>query len=54
VLRVIQLNTLEDRNVHDKYQWDAAVKFLEECVRERLTVSRFPILSLTDDDGGDS
>ena len=39
VLRVIQLNTLEDRNVHDKYQWDSAVKFLEECIRAKLKVS---------------
>jgi len=36
VLRVIQLNTLEDRSVHDKNQWDKAVKFLEESVLDRL------------------
>lgn len=36
VLRVIQLNALEDRSVHDKQQWDAACKFLEESVKEKL------------------
>lgn len=36
MLRVIQLNTLEDRSVTDKYQWDLAVKFLEESLREKL------------------
>lgn len=38
MLRVIQLNTLEDRSVHDKYQWDSAVRFLEEFVKEKLKV----------------
>jgi optic atrophy protein 1 len=47
VLRVIQLNTLEDRNVHDKYQWDHAVKFLEECVRERLAAAETLLSNLT-------
>ncbi|KAK7028025.1 Dynamin-like 120 kDa protein, mitochondrial [Halocaridina rubra] len=37
VLRVIQLNALEDRSVHDKQQWDAACKFLEDSVKEKLT-----------------
>ncbi|XP_070000700.1 dynamin-like GTPase OPA1, mitochondrial isoform X14 [Penaeus vannamei] len=36
VLRVIQLNALEDRSVHDKQQWDAACKFLEESVKDKL------------------
>jgi optic atrophy protein 1 len=36
MLRVIQLNTLEDRNVHDKQEWDQAVKFLETSVKEKL------------------
>jgi optic atrophy protein 1 len=36
MLRVIQLNTLEDRNVHDKQEWDLAVKFLENSVKEKL------------------
>lgn len=36
MLRVIQLNTLEDRSVTDKRDWDTAVKFLETSVREKL------------------
>ena len=36
MLRVIQLNTLEDRSVHDKQQWDSANQFLEKCLQERL------------------
>ncbi|GLH01491.1 Dynamin-like 120 kDa protein, mitochondrial [Gryllus bimaculatus] len=36
MLRVIQLNTLEDRSVYDKQQWDQAVKFLETSVKEKL------------------
>ncbi|CAG0918822.1 unnamed protein product [Notodromas monacha] len=36
VLRVIQLNTLEDRAVAEKHQWDEAVKFLEMSLGERL------------------
>lgn len=36
MLRVIQLNTLEDRSVTDKRDWDTAVKFLETSVKEKL------------------
>ncbi|XP_067629821.1 dynamin-like GTPase OPA1, mitochondrial isoform X4 [Eurosta solidaginis] len=36
MLRVIQLNTLEDRFVHDKSEWDQAVKFLETSVKTKL------------------
>lgn len=36
MLRVIQLNTLEDRTVNDKRDWDQAVKFLESSVKEKL------------------
>ncbi|XP_043645219.1 dynamin-like 120 kDa protein, mitochondrial isoform X4 [Drosophila teissieri] len=36
MLRVIQLNTLEDRFVHDKQEWDSAVKFLETSVNAKL------------------
>ncbi|MPC22212.1 Dynamin-like protein, mitochondrial [Portunus trituberculatus] len=39
VLRVIQLNALEDRSVSDKQQWDAACRFLEESVKEKLTAT---------------
>lgn len=37
MLRVIQLNTLEDRSVHDKQEWDQAVRFFEQSVAEKLT-----------------
>lgn len=36
VLRVIQVNALEDTNVHDKHGWDGAVKFCENSIREKL------------------
>lgn len=36
MLRVIQMNTLEDRFVHDKTEWDQAVKFLETSVKAKL------------------
>lgn len=36
MLRVIQLNTLEDRSVHDKTEWDHAVRFFEESVKDKL------------------
>lgn len=36
MLRVIQLNTLEDRSVHDKQEWDQAVKFFETSVKEKM------------------
>ncbi|XP_042889091.1 dynamin-like 120 kDa protein, mitochondrial isoform X2 [Penaeus japonicus] len=39
VLRVIQLNALEDRSVHDKQQWDAACKFLEDSVKDKLNTT---------------
>ncbi|KAK9869644.1 hypothetical protein WA026_003391 [Henosepilachna vigintioctopunctata] len=36
MLRIIQLNALEDRTIGDKRDWDAAVKFLENSVKEKL------------------
>lgn len=36
MLRIIQLNTLEDRSVHDKTEWDQAVKFFEDAVKSKL------------------
>lgn len=36
MLRVIQLNTLEDRTVGDKRDWDSAVKFLESSIKDKL------------------
>ncbi|XP_070560739.1 dynamin-like GTPase OPA1, mitochondrial isoform X3 [Ptychodera flava] len=35
-LRVIQLNTLEDRSISDKQQWDSAVQFMEGILTQRL------------------
>jgi len=36
MLRVIQLNTLEDRSVPDKQQWDGAIRFLEESLKDKI------------------
>ncbi|XP_064486502.1 dynamin-like 120 kDa protein, mitochondrial [Ornithodoros turicata] len=36
MLRLIQLNALEDRVVHDKHQWDQAVRFLEATLQRHL------------------
>lgn len=36
VLRVIQLNALEDRSVPDKNSWDQSVQFLEDSLKDRL------------------
>ncbi|XP_012226565.1 dynamin-like GTPase OPA1, mitochondrial isoform X4 [Linepithema humile] len=36
MLRVIQLNILEDRSVNDKREWDQAVRFLETSVKDKL------------------
>ncbi|XP_006813643.1 dynamin-like GTPase OPA1, mitochondrial [Saccoglossus kowalevskii] len=35
-LRVIQLNTLEDRSISDKQQWDNAVQFMSNILTQRL------------------
>lgn len=43
MLRVIQLNTLEDRSVTDKRDWDLAAKFLETSVKEKLKQTEFII-----------
>lgn len=39
MFRVIQLNTLEDRSVSDKREWDQAVRFLETSVKEKLAAT---------------
>jgi optic atrophy protein 1 len=39
MLRVIQVNTLEDRSVHDKYHWDSAIKFLEHSLQEKVAAN---------------
>lgn len=38
--RVMQINTLEDRSVTDKQAWDAAIKFMEETVSDKLKQSK--------------
>ncbi|XP_042178893.1 dynamin-like 120 kDa protein, mitochondrial isoform X3 [Oncorhynchus tshawytscha] len=40
-LRVIQHNTLEDRSITDKPQWDAAIQFMEETLQARLKDSPY-------------
>lgn len=45
-MRVIQLNTLEDRSVHDKHQWDSAVQFVERSVIEKLDATEGVLNSL--------
>ena len=34
------MNTLEDRSVHDKNQWDSALKFMEATVKDKLELSK--------------
>lgn len=34
---MLQINSLEDRTILDKQQWDIAVKFMEEAVKNKLT-----------------
>lgn len=46
-LRVIQVNALEDRAVSDKQQWDAAIKFMEETIKDRLKQTEDKITDLT-------
>lgn len=36
MLRIIQLNTLEDKVVSDKQEWNHAISFLETSVKEKL------------------
>ncbi|KAL3282671.1 hypothetical protein HHI36_005846 [Cryptolaemus montrouzieri] len=46
MLRIIQLNTLEDRTIGDKRDWDAAVKFLENSVKDKLQQSELILREL--------
>ena len=39
--RVIQNNTLDDRSVHNKHQWDSAIRFMEESVKRVLHQSQY-------------
>lgn len=38
MLRVIQLNTLEDRCIKDKHNWDEAAQFLISGLEQNLKV----------------
>lgn len=46
-LRVIQVNTLEDRSVSDKQQWDSAIRFMEESIRSRLNQTEAKLKEMT-------
>nr|XP_029500771.1 dynamin-like 120 kDa protein, mitochondrial [Oncorhynchus nerka] len=46
-LRVIQHNTLEDRSITDKPQWDAAIQFMEETLQARLKDSGLYTFTMT-------
>ncbi|KAJ8918386.1 hypothetical protein NQ315_008082 [Exocentrus adspersus] len=46
MLRVIQLNALEDRTISDKRDWDQAVKFLESSVKDKLNESEAALKEL--------
>ncbi|XP_021372527.1 dynamin-like 120 kDa protein, mitochondrial isoform X2 [Mizuhopecten yessoensis] len=46
-LRVIQVNTLEDRSVSDKQQWDSAIRFMEESIRSRLDQTEARLKEMT-------
>ncbi|KAL5286532.1 OPA1 family protein [Megaselia abdita] len=46
MLRIIQLNTLEDRFVSDKHEWDQAVKFFESSVKTKLAQTEETMLEM--------
>lgn len=46
MLRVIQLNALEDRTISDKRDWDQAVKFLESAIKDKLKESELILKDL--------
>lgn len=39
MLRMIQLNTLEDRCIKEKHNWDEAAQFLISSLEQNLKVS---------------
>lgn len=39
VLRMLQVNAIEDKCINDKQQWDAAIRFLEKSLKERLELT---------------
>lgn len=41
MLRVIQLNTLEDRCIKEKHNWDEAAQFLISSLEQNLKVMNY-------------
>lgn len=46
MLRVIQLNTLEDRCIKDKHNWDEAAQFFISSLEQNLKVNCFFVLNI--------
>ena len=44
VLKVIQFTALEDRSISTKQQWDSAIQFLENSLKDRLDKSKRAVL----------
>lgn len=39
-LRMFQINILDDTSCTEKAQWDAAIKFMEDCIKEKLKTNQ--------------
>lgn len=46
MLRMIQLNTLEDRCIKDKHNWDEAAQFLTSSLEHNLKVSVINVITI--------
>jgi len=46
-LRVMQVNTLEDRSVPDKHQWDSAIRFMESALKDKLDQTERQLQEMT-------
>lgn len=40
---MFQINILDDTSCTEKAQWDAAIKFMEDCIKEKLKTSQYHI-----------
>lgn len=47
MVRVLQLNALQDRALSNKRHWDEAVQFLEQSVSESLKVTEDNLKEMT-------
>ncbi|CAH0598609.1 unnamed protein product [Chrysodeixis includens] len=47
VLRVLQLNALQDRSVSSRQEWDAAVTLMDAAIKERLDITHHDLKELT-------